>query len=601
MDGRRRESNYVEEDVESKLTDKELILRLLGYLRPYRLLLTVAVAFLFISKAMEALAPLLIGRMTQTIMSNASLASAERETVLWHVMGMGGAIVVLLVSVYLLDSCNVFLKSWVGQNGLYTLRQKIYDHIIRMPIAYYDKHSVGRLMTRTIHDVDQINQMFSEGVIPIIGNIFLFASIVVGLFFINWHVAFLFVALLPIVWWLTNRFRLNQRRCYERVRKVVSAMNTFVQETLMGASVIRNFGLQNKSRTRLEEINKDYCDAYVESVHHFSFFISGIEFLQTLSLVLAFALIVVFSPASGAFDAGAFFAFNLYALMFFRPLSDLAERYNLLQSAMAAAARIFHVLDTPSEKVSDLGREVLHEVQSIHFDNVWFAYEDENWVLKGLTLKIAGGETVAIVGKTGEGKSTIMSLLLRFYTPQKGRILINGADIKNYTLDSLRDQFSLVLQDPVIFTGTIADNITLFNDAIGEAGAAEAVNYLGVESIIDRFPKGINHLLHEGGKGLSVGEMQLVSLARAVAYRSPVLMLDEATASIDQVTEHMMQRALKRATESRTALIIAHRLATIRNVGTIAVLQGGRIVELGTHAELLALQGVYEKLYRLQS
>lgn len=601
MDEKRHYRSYTEEEVDATFSDKELIFRLLGYLRPYRTLLIVAVTFLLISKVIEALAPLLIGRMTQTIVDHASDILTVRAEILGQILSMGGFILVLLFAVYAFDSCNVVLKSWIGQKGLYVLRQQIYDHIIRMPVVYFDRHSVGRLMTRTIHDVDQINQMFSEGVIPIIGNIFLFLSIIVGIFFINWHVAVLFLSLLPVVWWLTNRFRHYQRLCYERIRKIVSAMNTFVQENLMGASIIRNFGLQSQSRKRFEEINEDYCTASVESTHHFAFFISGIEFVQTLALVLAFALIAIFSPSSAGFNVGAFFAFNLYALMLFRPLADLAERYNLLQSAMAAAARIFHVLDTSSENVHDYGDETLTEVKSISFEDVWFAYEDENWVLKGLSMTISRGETMAIVGMTGEGKSTILSLLLRFYTPQKGRIVINGIDINHYTLDSLRDQFSLVLQDPVIFTGTVAENITLFDEAIGEEKAKEAVDFLGIGSVIARFPDGINHGLKERGKGLSVGEMQLVSLARAVAHKRSVLMLDEATASIDHETEQLMQAALKRATEEQTALIIAHRLATIREVGTIAVLQGGRVAEIGSHSELIALAGIYEKLYRLQS
>lgn len=600
MDHRKHHHEYTSEIVESVAGDKDLIWRLLRYLKPYRNLLVLAVCFLLFSKIIEATVPIYIGKLAQVILDNGGVGEQEKSVLLSRVLQTGAVILGFLFLSYLLDSINVVLRSWIGQKGLYRLRMKIYNHILNMPLAYFDRNTVGRLMTRTIHDVDQINQMFADSVIPILGNIFLFVGIFIGILIIDWRIAVLVLVVLPFVWWLTHRFRKFQRQCYDRVRTVVAAMNTFVQEHLMGASIIRNFGLQSQARKEFEEINEDYCNAYLESIHHFSFFIAGIDLIQNFSLILAFVLIVVFAPLGSGFEVGIYLTFSLYVLMFFRPLADLAERYNVLQSAMSAAARIFNLLDRPSERKSDKGQIELQEVESITFEDVWFAYETEHWILKGLSLNISKGHSYAIVGSTGEGKSTIMSLLLRFYEPQKGRILINGLDIHEYTLSSLRNQFSLVLQDPVIFSGSIADNISLFDESIERKEVESTLDYLGMRPTVEHFPEGIDHLLSEQGKGLSVGEMQLLSLARAITHRRSVLILDEATANIDTATEQIMQQALYHALKKQTALVIAHRLSTIKDVSTIFVLQGGKVVEIGTHQALLEKQGVYEKLYRLQ-
>lgn len=600
MDHKRYDREYSGEIVESAAGDKDLIWRLLRYLRPYRTLLITAICFLLFSKSIEALMPIYIGQLAQTILDHIGVDDPDKERLFLHVLKIGAMIIGFLFLGYVLDSANVILRSWVGQKGLYRLRMRIYDHVLNMPLAYFDRNTVGRLMTRTIHDVDQINQMFSESVIPILGNIFLFIGIFLGILFIDWRIGVLVLCILPFVWILTHRFRKFQRLCYNRVRTVVAAMNTFVQEHLMGASIIRSFGLQSQTKKQFEEINKDYCDAYLDSIHHFSFFIAGIDLIQNTSLILAFVVIVLFSPLEKGFEVGIFLTFSLYALMFFRPLADLAERYNILQSAMSAAARIFTLLDSHSERKADTGTVELTEIESIAFEDVWFGYEQDHWVLKGLSLKIDKGQSYALVGMTGEGKSTIMSLLLRFYEPQKGKIVINGLDIHDYTLTSLRRQFSLVLQDPVIFSGTIADNIALFDGSISRSEMESVINYLGIRPVIEHYPEGLDHVLSEQGKGLSTGEMQLISLARAIAHKRSILILDEATANVDTMTEQMMQQALHTSLKQQTALVIAHRLSTVKDVSTIIVLQDGKIAEIGSHQALLEKKGVYEKLYRLQ-
>lgn len=592
--------DYFKEQVSSHALDRVLIWRLLSYLKPHRMLLISAVFFLLISKIFEASVPIFIGHMSQKILNSASLENNLKDQIFADILHGGLLVFGLLVLSYLFDSANVVLKSWIGQHSLYKLRMQTYEHTIKMPLIYYDKNSVGRLMTRTIHDVDQINQMFAESVIPILGNLLLFICIFIGIAIIDWRIAILAAFILPFVWWLTHRFRFFQRRCYDRIRTVVAAMNTFVQEQLMGASTVRNFGLQNEAKHHFEEINEDHCNAYMDSVDHFAFFMAAIDFMQNVSLILAFVLIVVFAPHNTVFEAGTFFTFSLYALMFFRPLADLAERYNVLQSAMAAAARIFNLLDTPSEEKKDLGQDHLAEIESIEFANVWFAYNEEQWVLKGLSLSLQKGESCALVGMTGEGKSTIISLLLRFYDHQRGDIKINGRDIRSFSLESLRRQFSVVLQDPVLFSGTVAENISLFNPSISRERIEKVIDHLGMQSRIHHLPEGVDYHLRERGKGLSTGEMQLISLARAMAYERSMLILDEATANIDSATESIIQKALKKIVVNKTAFVIAHRLSTIKDVSKIFVLKDGKIVEEGSHDLLLKKQGVYEKLHKLQ-
>lgn len=592
--------SYHKEQVDASIPDRELVFRLLAYLKPYRILLLIAVFFLLVSKMLEASVPIFVGNLSQKILDSAFRSSVEKGHILSLVLKEGLLIFAVLFISYLLDSFNIVLKSWIGQKGLYTLRMQTYEHTLNMPLVYFDKHAVGRLMTRTIHDVDQINLMFSESVIPILGNLFLFFCIFIGIAIIDWRIALMVLFVLPFVWWLTHRFRYYQRQSYDRIRTVVAAMNTFVQEQLMGASTVRNFGLQKQAKQQFEEINEDQCNAYLDSVEHFAFFMASIDLFQSLCLIFAFVIIVAFAPFNTGFEAGTYFTFSLYVLMFFRPLADLAERYNVLQAAMAAASRIFNLLDTPSETSLDSGAKELKDIFSITFEDVWFAYENENWILRGLSLEMRKGESYALVGMTGEGKSTIINLLLRFYDHQRGVIKINGIDIREYSLHALRQMFSVVLQDPVLFSGSVAENISLFNPSIERNKIESVIEHLGMDSRIQQLSRGLDYVLHERGKGLSIGEMQLISLARAMAYERPMLILDEATANIDSSTEQIIQRVLKKILGETTAFVIAHRLSTIKDVSRIFVLQNGKIIEEGTHESLLAKHGVYEKLHQLQ-
>jgi ATP-binding cassette subfamily B multidrug efflux pump len=580
--------------------DSKILRKLFSYLMPFKWLLLFSIILLMISKFIEAVVPLYIGSITQVILTSANLTSAESASIFSYVIHSSLVIFVLLVTNFFLDITVLFLKTYVGQKAIFNLRVKVLDHIQNMPLNLFNKVPVGTLMTRTIHDIDQINEMFTDSIVPLFGSLFLFLCIIVFSALYDWKLAVVLMIVMPIVFLMTNYFRIHQRICYDNVRVIVAGMNAFIQERLMGATTIRSFGLQKQEKKQFEDVNGKLRTANVETAHYFSMFFSQIDFMQSFSLIFIFTVLVLFAPLNLGFQVGTYFAFSLYITLLFRPLSDLAERYNVLQSAMAAGSRIFKILDDPIEpKGPQPGRE-LHEINLIEFDNVWLAYKDEQWVLKGVSFSISKGESIAIVGVTGEGKTTILNLLLRFYDFQKGFIRINGHDIHDYSVASLRKQFSIVLQDPEIFSGTIANNITLYNPAITTEKIEEVSHFVKLTSVFKRFPGGMNYVLSERGKGLSVGERQLISLARAVAHSGSILILDEATANIDTPTEHIIQETLREILKTKTAIVIAHRLSTIKDVSRILVIHHGNISESGTHEELLHAKGIYEKLYRLQ-
>ncbi len=584
--------DYHKEHTSNQSVDSHLIKKILRYLIPYKTQIIVCIVLLLLAKGFDAVVPALLGQLTNEILGESILF----PSLYLHI----GIVMGMLILSYIFEGSEIILKTIIGQKAILRLRQEVYGHLLHLPLKYYDKHTVGRLITRTIHDVDQIDQMFSESVIPILGNIFLFVIMLTLVLFLEWKIGILFLLLIPIVFWFTNKFRIDQRQCYEVVRSIVSALNGFVQENLMGVSTIRNFGLQKRQKEIFDEINEDYCTAYVESIHNFSFFIAAIDFLQGLALILAFVLISLTLPEGASFDAGMFLTFSLYMLMFFRPLADMTERYNILQSAVAASERVFDLLETQSEPISE-NPLPLTGIDSIEFSHVWFAYKDENWVIKDFSLKINQGESVAVVGATGAGKSTLMSLLLRYYSPQQGEILINGIDHKLFDLYELRKQFGVVLQDPVIFSGTIEENVRFYAPDILDERVQAACGEAGLNKLLSKLPKGIKQEIGEHGKTLSAGEKQLISVARALAHESTVILLDEATANIDSETEQVIQQVLKNILQGRTSLVIAHRLSTVKNSDRLIVMSDGQIVEQGTHEQLLGLKGVYEKLYRLQS
>lgn len=583
--------------------DSTIIKKLWKYLSPYRVALFFAVILLLISKSIEAFVPIYVGYLAQKIMNTISMGYEAQETLLQQITIGSLETIGLLIGSLFFYLCMLLIKGWIGQKAVFTLRTQVYSHIERLPLSYFDHHAIGQLMTRTIHDVDQIDQMFTESLVPIIGNGFLFLCIFFGICFIDIHIGILFACLMPLIIWCTYKFHNAQRKSYQKQRTILSTLNGFVQEHLMGASIVRSFGLQEQEKKHFDKINQEYCQSNLETVHQFALFIAVIDFFQMFMLILVFVTLMVLSPFTKDFQVGTFFTVSLYAAMIFRPLVDLAERYNVLQSAMAAAGKVFDILEIPTETSSaskNAPEPPLDDVQSIVFENVWFAYKEDHWILKGLSFTLNKGESIALVGITGSGKTTVIQLLMRFYDFHKGSIKINGIDIREYSLDSIRKQFSIVLQDPLIFSGTLADNISLYQSTISKKELNNAVDRANLRTYLNHYPAGLNHKLTERGGSLSIGEMQLVSLARAIAQKRPIFILDEATANIDSETERQIQDALEKILENKTALVIAHRLSTIKDVDRILVLHQGVLSESGTHQELIKKKGLYEELYRLQ-
>ncbi|MDP1835240.1 MAG: ABC transporter ATP-binding protein [Chlamydiales bacterium] len=586
--------DYDREKISVQGLDYRLLKRLFSYLAPYRAYVLLSVVLLVFAKAIEALVPILIGHLAETILGVSQTSPNFPQELLRWGLWLGG----LLILGYIFDASNVLVKNWVGQHALLTLRSETYDAIQRMPISFFDRESVGRLMSRTIHDVDQINQLYSESIVPIIGNIILLLGILAGALYLSWEVALIALLVFPILFYLTISFRKEQSRCFELLRAVVSSLNTFIQERLMGASTIWVFGTRKREKKEFEQINQDHCTVHLESIHNLGIFLAGIQFLHSLVLIMIFAALVLLSPAGSDFDAGMFFTFSLYALMVFRPIADLAERYNVLQAAIASGGRIFDILDREQENYSK-GIN-LTSIQTISFEDVWFAYQADNWVLRGLSFTVNNGESIAVVGVTGAGKTTIMGLLLRLYDYQRGTIKVNGRNILEYSLDSLRRQFSVVPQEPMLFSGTIAQNIAMEDPDFPLAAIQQAADYVDLSPLIQRNALGYDQIISGTGGGLSAGEAQLITLARAVAHNGSVYILDEATANIDTVSEKKIQAAMNRILAEKTAIVIAHRLSTIQHATRILVLNQGQVAEEGSHEALLRLGGIYEKLYRLQ-
>ncbi|HUO83711.1 MAG TPA: ABC transporter ATP-binding protein, partial [Thermoanaerobaculia bacterium] len=485
------------------------------------------------------------------------------------------------------------------QYVMYDLRKEIFGHLQRLDLKFFDRNPVGRLLTRVTTDVEALNEMFTAGFVTIFGDIFVLVGIVAVLFWMDWRLALVLFSILPFILLVSLWFRRGARITYRQVRARIAAINAFLQEHLSGMAVVQLFNREPEESNKFEGLNARHRDANLDSIRYYAVFYPAVEIIQSVGI----ALIIWYGGGKvvqNTLSIGALVAFFSYAQRFYEPISDLSEKYNILQGAMAASERIFKLLDTRWEIESPPEGKRIDEVREIEFRSVWFAYKDEEWVLKNVSFRIRRGERIAVVGHTGAGKTTITNVLLRFYDVQKGAILINGIDVREMDLGHLRSLFAIVQQDVFLFSGTVEENIRLGDLGIPQERIVRASERVQAARFIRRLPDGYQAPLRERGAGLSAGEKQLLSFARALAFDPPVLILDEATSSIDTETEHLIQQGIEILMEGRTSLVIAHRLSTIRSADSILVFHHGEIRERGTHDDLLVEGGIYRRLYELQ-
>jgi ATP-binding cassette, subfamily B, multidrug efflux pump len=501
---------------------------------------------------------------------------------------------------FVCEFAETYLMQRTGQLAMFDLRRQLMAHLQRLDVAYYDRHPVGRMLTRVTTDVDALNELWASGLVTLLGDLLSLSFVVIAMLRLSPGLTFFLLAVMPLVILATMHFRRSVQESYRRIRVAVAGINSFLQEHVTGMSVLQLFNREDRSRADFERINRTHMEAFKDAVFAYGWFYPVIEFLSMLAvgLLLAYG---GFRIRSGALTLGILVAFFQYALRFFRPIQDLSEKYNILQSAMAASERIFRLLDTPAHIVSPAApKPVPQHDGAVEFDHVWFAYRDEDWVLRDVSFRIEPGETIAVVGHTGAGKTTLANLVLRFYDIQRGSIRIGGVDIREFELDDLRRNFGVVLQDPYLFTGTIESNIRLDDDTVSARQIEEAAAQVNLLDFIRSLPDSFAHLVRERGQGLSTGQKQLISFARALARNPRFLILDEATSSVDTETEFRVREALSRMVTGRTSLVIAHRLSTIQRADRILVMHKGQLRETGTHQQLLALRGIYWKLYQLQ-
>jgi ATP-binding cassette subfamily B multidrug efflux pump len=507
---------------------------------------------------------------------------------------------VLLVS-FGLEYVQTWLMQMTGQRIMYDLRMEIYAHLQRLDLRFYDRNPVGRLMTRVTSDVDVLNDLFTSGVIAIFGDVFTLAGIMIVLLVMDWRLALTAFAVLPLIVLVTQWFRRNVRESYRTVRARIARINAFLQENLTGMSTVQLFRREQMNFERFDQINAQHRDANVDSIFYYAVFYPAIEIVGAMaaSLIIWYGGLRVMA---GTLTLGALVAFLQYSSRFFRPISDMSEKFNVLQSAMASSERIFTLLDEPVAITSAAApaRRDPAKPPHIRFERVWFAYNGEDYVLRDVSFDVLPGHRVGIVGATGSGKTTLINLLMRFYDVTKGRILVDGVDLRDLALADVRAMFGLVLQDVHLFSGTIGANIRLGETRLGDDEVARAAEAVRADRFIRQLPLGMATVLGERGASLSVGQKQLLSFARALAFDRPVLVLDEATSSVDTETEIVIREALEVLMRGRTTVAIAHRLSTIQDMDRILVLHKGVLRETGTHQELLALRGIYFKLYQLQ-
>ena len=595
-----------EEDALSRTYDARLMRRLLVYLSPYKTLVAAALVLLFAEGALQLAGPLFTRRVIDVAVPTRDSAAILRYTLLF-----AGA----LVAQFFCSYGNAMLTALLGQSVMRDLRIEIFAHLQRLSVAFFDRNPAGRLITRVTSDVEALNELFTSGVVSGLGDVFTLIAIGVAMFLMDWRLTLAALVVIPFVAGVSHWFRASVRESYRDIRTRLARINAFLQERITGMRIVQLFGREEMEKERFRELNEAHLEANVQSIRFYAIYFPAIEVLTSVAIAILIVTSASFVHAN-TLTVGTVAAFLQLSRRFYEPLQDLADKFNILQTAMASSERIFLLLDT--EPSADRGlssppRPRQRTAVTVEFEDVWFAYDvghvaristenpaEPEWVLKGVSFKAEPGKTVALVGHTGAGKTTIVNLLMRFYDPQRGRILVNGTDIRAMPLEELRGLIAYVQQDIFLFAGDVATNIRLANPLTDDEVVA-AASRVGADRIIRRLPDGYHQQLGERGSSLSVGERQLLSFARAVAADASLLILDEATSAVDSEIEAEIQRALSILMEGRTTIAIAHRLSTIVGADEILVLHHGEIVERGTHDSLLERAGLYDRLWRLQS
>ncbi len=586
-----------DDDILGKAYDARLMRRLLTYLRPYRWQVVLGIALSVTVSGMEAVRPYFT-----KIAVDQNIAQKDAHGLLMTTIAFFAVMVMRGVLQYL----NTYLTQWIGQRTIFDLRMQLFEHLQHLGIQFFDRNPIGRLITRVTNDIEVLNEMFSSGIVMVFSDVFTIIGILYFMFSMNWQLALISLAVLPLLFYGTFLFRKKAREAYRDVRIQIARINAFMQEHITGMTVDQVFNREEKAFGKFRGINGLHRDANIRSIFYYALFYPGVDLIGAIAV----GLIIWYAgreALGGAVTIGTVMAFLQFNEMFWRPIRDLSDKYNIMQTAMASSERVFRLLDE-RVRVADAENPVsLGTVRgAIEFRNVWFAYNtppdgrEPEWVLKNVSFVIRPGETAAFVGHTGAGKTTIISLLGRFSDIQRGEILIDGVNIRNVRQAELRKHISVVLQDVFLFSGDIRSNIGLGDETIADERIRAAARVVGANRFIEQFPGAYAEPVKERGATLSVGQKQLISFARALAFHPQILVLDEATSSVDTETEILIQKAIKKLLQGRTSIVIAHRLSTIQSANTIIVMHKGEIREMGTHQELLALGGIYRRLYQLQ-
>lgn len=617
-----------DDEISGKAYDARLMRRLAGYLGPYRIQATISIIAVILKAGSDVVGPYLVKvgldrYLTQRATTAGSnwLGSRLSNDPYVGLGQLAAMYMSALLLAYAFEFTQTYLMQWTGQKVMFDLRSEIFRHMQRMHIGFFDNHAVGRLVTRLTSDVDAINEMFTAGVLSMIDDLFALTIMVIVMLNMNWWLALLTLSVLPVIVVVTHLFRKSVRESYRRVRAAIARINSFTQEHISGMSVVQLFNREERACNDFTAVNEQHMVAFKDTIFAYALYYPAVEILSSIAI----ALIIWrggFGVIDGVVTIGVLAAFTQYSQRFFRPIMDLSEKFNILQAAMAACERIFKLLDTPAEIVSPAATKSGDASNRIEFRNVWFTYQvlteeqkahvatasaaelaamsDIEWILKDVSFTIEPGQTVAIVGHTGAGKTTLTALVMRFYDVTRGAIYLDGVDLREHDLNALRRHFAVVLQDPFLFTGTIAENIRLGAAEITPEQMAAAAKDVNVLEFVESLAGGFDEPVIERGNSLSTGQKQLINFARALAYDPRILILDEATSSVDTETEQKIRLALERMVEGRTSVLIAHRLSTVQRADVILVMHKGQLRELGSHQQLLAQRGIYWKLYQLQ-